>query len=133
MAQTELDIPVEEFHIGTLIEGDPILLDQESGFQNWIVSHTAPGYRATVSNFNGELVYSELFGWNYQASWSEGSYSFLMRFQLIQNGEKLRLLEVGSYQTCICEGCTGLSFHKNIPGCNSDGAPAEFLMGETLH
>ena len=90
-------------------------------------------YRATVSNFNGELVYSELFGWNYQASWSEGSYSFLMRFQLIQNGEKLRLLEVGSYQTCICEGCTGLSFHKNIPGCNSDGAPAEFLMGETLH
>lgn len=132
-AQTELEIPVQVYHIGTIIDDEAVIIDQEIEFQNWITSHTDEGISGNIENFNGELVLDQRSGWNYVANWNQGSSEILIRFQLIQANEKLNLLEVGSFQTCICEGCTDLQFSKEMPACECEGGDCPYVMGENLH
>ena len=132
-AQTEVELNTESYHIGSIMDGEAVLLDQVSGFRDWVTAHTGSGERGAALNFSSDLVMDRRSGWNYHASWTEGTQQYLMRFQLIQQEDQLLLLEVGSYQTCICEGCTGLSFKADMPGCECETGTCEYLMGETLH
>ena len=132
-AQTEVNTPVESYLIGTLDQNEAELMEQDIAFQTWVTAHAGSSERGTATGFTQELVLDQRSGWNYQARWTEGNQQFLMRFQLIQNDQELMLLEVGSYQTAVCEGCTSLSFKADMPGCECETGTCEYLMGETLH
>lgn len=133
VAQTEVNIPTDSYLIGTLDQNSAELMEQDLAFQDWVTAHAGSSERGTATGFSQELVLDQRSGWNYQAKWTEGNQQFLMRFQLIQTDQELTLLEVGSYQTCVCEGCTDLTFRNDFPGCECETGTCEYLMGETLH
>lgn len=136
LAQDAIDPAFEIFHVGTLDGEIATPVSQANEFEQWItghIRHATIDASAEVQDYTSSLVLDPRSGWNYVANWNQGSTEIVIRFQLIQQNEKLKLLEVGSYQACICEGCTELQFSKEMPACECEGGDCLYLMGENLH
>lgn len=135
-AQEEIEPSFQSFQVGSLEGDQATILPQSEAFEQWIVSRLPEGSidpSSSTEDFSDSLVNHPQSGWTYVARWQQGPDEILIRFQLITRNEKLTLLEVGSYQACICEGCTDLQFSKEIPACECEGGDCSFLMIETLH
>lgn len=135
-AQEVINPSFQVYHLGTLDGERVIYLPQSPEFEQWITDHAQHSMideSSVPENYTSSIVLDPRSGWNYVAGWNQGSSEILIRFQLVTAGEKLNLLEVGAFQTCVCQGCSDLQFSKEIPACECEGGDCLYLMGEYLH